>query len=977
MWKRRYGSVCALIACFVLTMLSSLSAQGDPSTLPLIQFADISYLGGFRLPDQFVNGDGFTLGGNPMAFNPSRNSLFIGSRSGNLAEVAIPNVVNSNIITQLPFATFLQGFYEPTEGTLSQLATGGQANISGLLVGGDRLYGSASIYYDANNIQRVSHYSRSTTLSTTSVVGMRQVWTDGHSGFVSGYMSTVPAEWQAKLGGTAITGQCCLPIAWRTSWGPSAFAFNPTDIATQPKVNATPLLYYSDSHPSLGSWALSNPTYGGTTQITGVAVIAGSRTVLFFGRTGTGAFCYGNGTKDTALVGKIGPDNEVWCFDPTSTAKGQHAYPYNYQIWAYDLNDLAAVKAGTKQPWDVRPYGVWPFTLPFAEPEVRLGGIGYDASRQVIYVSQLYADQDGYGYRPVIHALKVGGVAAAPLPSADSAPLPPMAPTVVPVTAVSMTADKTAPQATGTSIKFTATAVGGAAHYKFLLYDGTPTWQFLTGWTTQNTFTWTPTSPNPSYQMRVLVRNATSTSDNWAADTVTPFPIGTSAAPAPTPASPRLTAVTMTADKTAPQAAGSSINFTANAVGGAAQYKFLLYDGTPTWQFLTPWTTQNTFTWTPTSANPSYQMRVLVRRATSTSDDWEADTRIVFPIAIAPTTPAPAPPPSTAPAPAPGSTRVTAVTMTADKTAPQAAGTSIRFTAAAVGGTAHYKFLLYDGTPTWQFLTAWTTQNTFTWTPSSANPSYQMRVLVRSASSTSDNWDADYLIPFPIGTAAAAPAPVTVSARPTAVTIAADKAAPQAAGTSITFTAAAVGGTAHYKFLLYDGTPTWQFLTGWIPQNSFTWTPTSANPSYQMRVLVRSASSTSDNWDADARVAFPITSASVTTAPIVTAPSTITPAPAKKIHAVTLSTNKLAPQTAGATITVVATPSGGSSTLQYRWLIHDGGSWKTVTDWVSSNTFAWTPTVTNPNHFIGVWVRNAANSSGGAEATASIPYAIK
>ena len=64
--------------------------------------------------------------------------------------------------------------------------------------------------------------------------------------------------------------------------------------------------------------------------------------------------------------------------------------------------------------------------------EVRLGGIGYDASRQIVYVSQLYADQDGYGYRPMIHALKIGGVAGAPLPSPDSSAstLPPMTPTI-------------------------------------------------------------------------------------------------------------------------------------------------------------------------------------------------------------------------------------------------------------------------------------------------------------------------------------------------------------------------------------------------------------------------------------------------------------------------------------------------------------------------------------------------------------------
>ena len=80
---------------------------------------------------------------------------------------------------------------------------------------------------------------------------------------------------------------------------------------------------------------------------------------------------------------------------------------YRYQVWAYDLNDWAAVRAGQKQPWDVVPYGVWPLTLPTPEPMVRLGGVGYDAERQIVYVSQLRADPDGYSSRPVIHAFRI------------------------------------------------------------------------------------------------------------------------------------------------------------------------------------------------------------------------------------------------------------------------------------------------------------------------------------------------------------------------------------------------------------------------------------------------------------------------------------------------------------------------------------------------------------------------------------------
>ena len=244
------------------------------------------------------------------------------------------------------------------------------------------------------------------------------MWETGRAGFVSGLMALVPVEWRALLGGPALTGQCCIPIASRTSWGPAAFSFNPIEVG-QAAVAANPLLYYSGEHPTLGHWDGSNPTYGATIQIGGMAVITGTRTAIYVGRNGTGPNCYGNGTSNQNLHGTLGADGALWCYDPTTSDKGSHAYPYRYQVWAYDLNDFAAVKAGSKQPWEVVPYEVWPFDLPTPEPSVKLGGVGYDPARQILYISQLGADKDGYSYRPIIHALQIDapiGAAGNPLP---------------------------------------------------------------------------------------------------------------------------------------------------------------------------------------------------------------------------------------------------------------------------------------------------------------------------------------------------------------------------------------------------------------------------------------------------------------------------------------------------------------------------------------------------------------------------------
>ena len=384
---------------------SAANAQTDPSKLPLLAPEALHYVGGFRLPAETVNGQDYSFGGHPVAFNPARGTLFVGNSKGHVAEVNVPGPVNSADVKAMPFATFVQTFADPTEGRLPEISTIG-VSVSGLLVHDNRLYGTASIYYDANNTQRFSHFVRSLQLNQRSFTGWSQVWETNRTGYVAGMMALIPAEWQARLGGAALTGQCCIPIVSRTSNGPAAFAFDPAKIG-QPNVSATPLLYYTLEHATLGSWDGSNPTYGAATGVGGVAVIAGTRTALYFGRNGIGPPCYGNGTADKTLDGKNGPDGEKYCFDPTTNSKGSHAYPYRYQVWAYDLNDFAAVKAGKKRPWQVVPYGVWPLTLPTPELSVRLGGVGYDAKNQLVYVSQLGADPDGYSSRAIIHALRI------------------------------------------------------------------------------------------------------------------------------------------------------------------------------------------------------------------------------------------------------------------------------------------------------------------------------------------------------------------------------------------------------------------------------------------------------------------------------------------------------------------------------------------------------------------------------------------
>ena len=378
----------------------------DPTQLPRLAFEDLSYQGAFRLPADELGGVSFSFGGAPAAFNPENNSLFIGTHSGHVAEVSIPAPVNSRDVNALPFATLMQPFSEPSNGGIkSDISTDG-VTLSGLLVYERRLLGAAVIFYDANNTQKASHFSRPLSLGEREAARVVRVGANGKTGFVAGYMATVPPEWQSRLGGPVVTGQCCIPIITRTSWGPSAFVFDPADVIAGKNADAHALLYYDSGHPTLGAWEGSNPTWGGTTQVGGVALIGGTRTVLFVGRNGSGTFCYGDGTADQALANSRRENGDHYCYDPSSADKGQHAYPYRYQIWAYDLGELAEVRAGKRDPWSVKPYGVWPLEFPITEAGVRIGGVAYDAAGHRLFIAQSQADRDGFSYRPLIHVFR-------------------------------------------------------------------------------------------------------------------------------------------------------------------------------------------------------------------------------------------------------------------------------------------------------------------------------------------------------------------------------------------------------------------------------------------------------------------------------------------------------------------------------------------------------------------------------------------
>jgi hypothetical protein len=359
----------------------TVTATANPAGLPgsalsakVMSAADLVYQGAFSLPTGKIGTSSFEYGG-PIGFNPDGGTLFVvgNTQDQQVAEIGIPEIRSAATLGAFASATVLQPFADPFEGHRTDVGDGGSAVLTGgLLPYRGQLYLTAYRSYDANGTQRTSHFVSGLDLSVHGDVrGPYQVGEPNSASVHSGYFGLVPAEWQSALGGPVLNGQCCLSIITRTSFGPAVFAIDPAQLGRQDPLPAVQLVQYPSTHP-LADTAVANKLFNLTTRVVGVVFPEGTRSVLFIGRHGLGAYCYGEAAD---------------CGDTADPAKGPHQPPYVSQVWAYDAIDLAAVRSGQRQAWDVKPYATWTLSLPFAFPSAQISGVCYDAQTGRVFVS--------------------------------------------------------------------------------------------------------------------------------------------------------------------------------------------------------------------------------------------------------------------------------------------------------------------------------------------------------------------------------------------------------------------------------------------------------------------------------------------------------------------------------------------------------------------------------------------------------------
>jgi hypothetical protein len=407
--------------------------SGEFSNLPLIYPQNLERIGAFSLPNPPAAESGqdicagFAYGAIGLAFNPAgdngKGTLIATGHPhcSRVGEIKIPNPVDTKDFGLLPRATFSENqpngqLVDALEGGLatSGITGGGVTLIQGLHVWGNRLIITAANDYAGQ--APVSHWSRPLDLNKKGQVSPPSAVSAKTGDYqvdqvklTAGYMCDIPTELQSALKGPVFTG--LRPDASFEAIGDvgvTLYAFNPDLIASGNNVLATPLLFSHTKSPlqQTENFRVSNIYNWGSKQ-RGCALPSGTRSVFTIGRHGYGAYAYGAGGANGYMV--FDPATKV--YDPVDESVGSHAWPYRYQVWAYDAAQIARAQSGDGSFLKIQPYAVWALDLPYVAPENDhyTGGIAYDPKTRRLFLVQHSAGPYG---QPVIHVFTVNNAVA-------------------------------------------------------------------------------------------------------------------------------------------------------------------------------------------------------------------------------------------------------------------------------------------------------------------------------------------------------------------------------------------------------------------------------------------------------------------------------------------------------------------------------------------------------------------------------------
>lgn len=433
---KRLNLLATVFICQLL-IIESITAQ--VTSLPLIQITDLEYQGGFIIPDGNYGESNSNYTTGTITYNSNNQSLFVAGHNtqGAIAEFTIPPMVNSLDVTQLNTATVLQNFRQVLHAT-SDSNPQGIDRVTGMVLINNKLIVNGLEYYDApaNNSHTSVILENPADIENTVVSGYYALNGAAHA---AGWVSPIPYDWQGLLGGDYISGNSSrYAINSRLCMGISAFVFNSTGLSNPipTPIPSTPVLDFDLSNPLYAVYSaydnanynlieINGSTHSGHTFADADATVGTNDLWTEASQASYGFIVPGTSTYLT--IGSSGGHNSGMGYKATQNNGNLCGGPcpydaddyYNY-YWLWDVNDLLAVKNGTLNPSEVRPYSYGIFDAPFQideyynTPEFHpIFGGTYDAQSGLLYLS-IY---DGapvnspYAKNPIIVAYKINNTA--------------------------------------------------------------------------------------------------------------------------------------------------------------------------------------------------------------------------------------------------------------------------------------------------------------------------------------------------------------------------------------------------------------------------------------------------------------------------------------------------------------------------------------------------------------------------------------
>ncbi|MBM3498872.1 MAG: hypothetical protein FJX74_09400 [Armatimonadetes bacterium] len=415
-------------------VLAAVLLIGVVATAERLQPEDLVYRGAFRLPGP-SGGSSWEYSGDALTYHPTGDpsgpadgypgSLFgIGhdwEKQVSEIDIPVPVISPGKRLADLPRARTRRPFRDVRAGVgqLERLQEIPRVGLEYLPPQGAQTSGKLYLCWGAHFQEDPEYRVPSHMWCDVTLDGSRGAWRIGsYSPYsVNDYLFEIPPAWaSAHTPGLGLATGRFRDGGWGGQ-GPALFACGPWNHGNPPPdgavLDATPLLLYSstatDSPPyhTLTGYHHSDEWAGGAWLTTG-----DRSAVVFVGTKGEGDCWYG------LPDGTVWPEEPPYPPDPLNQ-RGWWSTRFVGRMIFYDPDDLAAVAAGTREPFEPQPYAALNldpqlFAVRATQQKHHVGDVCFDRARGLLYAMEPFAD----GERPLVHVWSVGSGQAAARPDA-------------------------------------------------------------------------------------------------------------------------------------------------------------------------------------------------------------------------------------------------------------------------------------------------------------------------------------------------------------------------------------------------------------------------------------------------------------------------------------------------------------------------------------------------------------------------------